>query len=84
MTSQDAIAEFSEFLYTAILWTATSPNFKFKSQVAPFPVVALQKQWKAEANSFMMAFIFAIAFALIPVTIISYLINERWYSLKHQ
>ncbi len=31
-----------------------------------------------------MAFIFGIAFSLLPVTIISYLINERRNSLKHQ
>lgn len=85
MTSQDAVGEFAQFIYTALIRTATgNSGLQFKASMAPFPVSALINQNKATAGAFTLSFIFAICFALIPVTVVSYLINERKASLKHQ
>lgn len=85
MSSQDAGPEFNHFGYEAILKTATgNANFKYNFIQAPFPVSQRQKQENKGGNSIFVAFLLSIAFAMIPVSMISYSIKEREMQLKHQ
>lgn len=77
-TSQDSAPEFNHFAYEAILKSATgNANFKYNLVQAPFPVSQKQNQENKGGNSIFVAFLLSIAFAMIPVSMISYSIKER-------
>lgn len=71
-------------MYESILKEATgNPKLKFKITTAPFPVRAYQKEYQDQANGVFTVFVVAIGFALIPASMISYIVNERVKNLKH-
>ena len=71
-------------MYESILKQATgNPNFKFKVVNAPFPVTQKLKDRAATANGIFIVFVLSIGFALIPASIISFILHEREKNLKH-
>lgn len=71
-------------MYESILRQATgNPNLKFKVTTAPFPVRDYLKNFKEQANGIFIVFVVSIGFALIPASMVSYIVSERGRNLKH-
>lgn len=71
-------------MYESILQQATgNPNLKFKVTTAPFPVTYALRQRQATANAIFIVFVVAIGFALIPASVVSFILHEREKNLKH-
>ena len=71
-------------MYEAILKAATgNPSLKFKVINSPFPVTQKLKDRAAASNGIFIVFVVGIGFALIPASIISFLLHEREKNLKH-
>lgn len=71
-------------MYEAILKAATgNPDFKFKVINQPFPVTQVLKDRAAAASGIFIVFVVAIGFALIPASIVSFILIEREKNLKH-
>ena len=71
-------------MYESILKQATgNPNLKFKVTTAPFPVRNYLKQFQKQASGVFIVFVLSIGFALIPASIVSYIVSERAKNLKH-
>jgi ATP-binding cassette, subfamily A (ABC1), member 3 len=85
ITSQDVSAAYPQFLYEAILKRALGrPNFKFRVTTTPYPITEKLRQRSASAGGIFTSFVVSIGFALIPATVISFILNEREKNLKHQ
>jgi len=83
-TSQDAPGAFPAFAYESILRLATrNQNFNLKFINSPFPVAPKIRDDEKQVSSFMIIFIVAIGFALIPASIASGILHEREANLKH-
>jgi ATP-binding cassette, subfamily A (ABC1), member 3 len=77
-------ALYPQFMYESILKQATgNPNLQFKVTTAPFPVRDHRKQFKKQANGVFIVFVVSIGFALIPASMVSYIVSERTKNLKH-
>ena len=50
----------------------------------PFPLTSRIKSVSGTANGFIAVFIFSIAFAFIPASLIVFIVKERNQSIKHQ
>jgi len=50
---------------------------------APFPVTEKLRMRQASANGIFIVFVVSIGFALIPASVISFILNEREKNLKH-
>lgn len=84
LTSQDVAAAYPQYLYEAILKQALGkPNLKYSVTTAPYPVTQKLRNRAATASGFFIAFIVSIAFALVPATVVSFILNEREKNLKH-
>ncbi|CDW85159.1 abc transporter family protein [Stylonychia lemnae] len=84
LTSQDVTAYFPQFMYESILKVALSkPNLKFKVSSHPFPVTAKLRNRSQGTNGFFIIFVVAIGFAMIPASVVTFIVNEREKSLKH-
>ena len=84
-TSQDAPAAFPNFIYEAILRKATGVNdLSFTTVNDPMPVVQIWLDNDKGNNSFVMTLIIGIAFSLIPTSLISFLLIEKFNQLVHQ
>lgn len=71
-------------MYEALLKAATgNNNLKFKVINAPFPASKQFKDRAAQVDGMFIVFVVAIGFALIPSSIISYILYERDKNLKH-
>ena len=85
VTSQDVTGLFPQYMYSAILKTATNdPNFHFHVTSVPFPIYQKYKDLEAAATSYDYVFMAAISIALIPCVMIQFILNERELQLKHQ
>ena len=71
-------------MYESILKTALDDSdFKFEVNTVPFPVFWIFSSRLDQAITFDYAFLVAIAIALIPCTMVSYILKERENQLKH-
>lgn len=85
VTSQDVTGLFPQYMYTAILRTATNdPTFTFDVTSVPFPIYQKYKDLEAAATSYDYVFMTAISIALIPCVMVQFILNERELQLKHQ
>lgn len=50
----------------------------------PFPLTERQKTLTGTANGFIASFIFSIAFAFIPASLVVFIVKERQQGIKHQ
>jgi len=84
-TSQDAQAAYASFMYEAILRKATSASsLKFTTVNDPMPIVQIFKDRENGGNAFFMGFILGIALALVPTSIVGFLLNENLTQTLHQ
>lgn len=60
------------------------PNFKLRVTTTPFPITEKLRQRSATAGGIFTSFVVSIGFALIPATVVSFILNEREKNLKHQ
>lgn len=85
ITSQDVTAIYPQYFYESLFKTALDDkDFEFQLTTAPFPVFAAFKDREASAQSLDYVFMLAIALALIPCMVVSFVLNEREKQLKHQ
>ncbi len=84
LTSQDVTAMFPQFLYEAVLKTATGvPDFTFDVTSTSFPIFDVFKQRQDAGNALDFVFMVAMAFTLIPTSMIGFILKEREDNLKH-
>ena len=83
-TSQESNVAFAQFVYEAILRRASGTDFQYTMVNDPMPVVQIFRDREKGENGVFLGFVLAIAFSLIPASIIGYLINEKMKSLVHQ
>jgi hypothetical protein len=78
ITSQDVTAIYPQYFYESLFKTALDDTeFEFQLTTAPFPVFAAFKDREASAQSLDYVFMLAIALALIPCMVVSFVLNER-------
>ena len=83
-TSQDVTAYYPQFMYESIFKTALDePDFEFTVNTVPFPIFYVFSSRIAQAESFDYCGFIGIALALIPCTMVSYILKEREQQLKH-
>ena len=83
-TSQESIVAFSHFMYQAIFKNSINSNFNYKMVNDPMPIAQIFKDRDKGNNGFFTGFVLGIAFALIPTSIIGFILNERVNALVHQ
>lgn len=77
-TSDMVTAYYPQFMYQSILKTALDkPNFEFNVNTQPFPVFWVFQSRSDQTIAFNYAIDVAIAIALIPCVMVSYILNER-------
>ena len=83
-TSQDVAGLYPQFMYEAILKTATQdPDFKFVLRSSPYPLTKVIETRIETFNSGVVIFITAVGYAVLLVGVVSYLVVERTSGLKH-
>ena len=83
-TSQDAQVAFPHFMYQAILKNIKGSSFSYKMVNDPMPIVQIYKNKNKQISGYFITFVLGIALALIPGSIIGFLLYERINSLVHQ
>ncbi|KAL4430213.1 hypothetical protein ABPG74_014772 [Tetrahymena malaccensis] len=83
--SKDTPPLFVNQMNNAILRSATkNPHKSIKVTFNPFPLPQLVKDFEDTANGIIASFIFSIAYALIPSSILIYILKEKEDHVKHQ
>jgi hypothetical protein len=83
-TSQEATVAYAQFMYEAILRYSVNANFQYTMINDPMPIVQIFKDRDKGGNGVFLGFVLGIALALIPTSIIGFILNERVTSLVHQ
>ena len=83
-TSQDAQVAFPHFMYQAIMRNEFGSSFSYTMINDPMPIVQIYKDRNKSSSGFFIIFVLGIAFALIPTSIIGFLLNEKANALVHQ
>ena len=84
MTSQDSSSFFPQFMYEAILrLDLGKPDYKFKMTISPHPIPASLSEREAAGDGINLSFMCAIGFAMIPASVISFVLIEKSTGLKH-
>ncbi|EAS01530.2 ABC transporter family protein (macronuclear) [Tetrahymena thermophila SB210] len=83
--SKDTTPLFINQMNNAILRLATNnPSKNIKITFNPFPLPYQVKGFENTANGIIASFIFSIAYALIPASLIIFTVKEREENIKHQ
>ena len=84
LTSQDAAGLYPVFAYEAILKTATrNIDFKLKFRSTPYPPTDMVRSSLKVTSTNTIVFVSAIAYSMMIVAVVSYLVVERTNGLKH-
>ena len=84
LTSQDVTAMFPQWMYEAVLKTATgNKDFEFQVTTEALPLFYVFLQRQDATNSIDFAFMIGLALTLIPVSMIGFILKEREENLKH-
>jgi hypothetical protein len=76
-TSQDAHVAFPHFIYQAILKKSIGSSFNYTMINDPMPIVKIYEEQEKGGNALFLSFVMGIGFALIPTSIIGFLLQER-------
>jgi hypothetical protein len=83
-TSQEAQVAFPHFIYQAILKKSLGATFNYTMINDPMPIVKIYLEQEKGGNAIFVGFVMGIGFALIPTSIIGFLLQERCNNLVHQ
>jgi len=84
-TSQEAKPAFAQFMYEAILRKSIGSNtLNFTAVNDPMPIVQIWEDDEKSNNTYFIGFVLGIALALVPTSIVGFLLNERNNQLLHQ
>jgi ATP-binding cassette, subfamily A (ABC1), member 3 len=83
-TSQDAIVASAHFMYQAVLKNSISNSLVYKMVNDPMPIVQIYKDRDKGGNGFFIGFVMGIALALVPTSIMMFIMSERCTQLLHQ
>jgi len=82
---RDTVPTYFQYMYQGALAVATgNPNFNFTTEVMAFPLTATAIAGAKAGSGSVVAFLFAIAFAMIPAGVVSQIVGERETNVKHQ
>ena len=82
---RDTVPIYLQYLYQAALRTASrNSNLNFSTQIEAYPLTAIAKAGSKAGSGSIVAFLFAIAFTMIPAGVASQIVNERETNVKHQ
>ena len=82
---RDTLPIYLQYLYQATIRTAAdNPNINFSTKVGAYPLTATAIAGAKAGSGSIVAFLFAIAFAMIPAGVASQIVNERETNVKHQ
>lgn len=85
MTYRDSLPMFLQTAISAILKDVTkNPNASFIVKPQGLPLTNANKTGQKAGMGSIVAFLFSIAFALIPGSVISQIVHERESKVKHQ
>ena len=62
----------------------TGSSYQFSTKGYPFPLTATAVAGAKAGSGSIVAFLFAIAFAMIPASVVSQIVGERENNVKHQ
>lgn len=83
-TSRGVVAHFPQFMYESILKVAlNNPDFEFKVRNTPYPVTHYTQSSVQTSDAGSILFMTAVAYPLMIVSVVSYLVIERTTMLKH-
>lgn len=82
ITSQDVTGLYPQFLYEAILKDAIGSDFNYTVVSSPYPLLAVNQSQASSSVAFILVFVIAIGFALLPASIIAQVLNEVNKNLK--
>lgn len=83
-TSQEAIVASAHFMYQAVLKNSINTGLVYKMVNDPMPIVQIYKDMDRGGNGFFIGFVLGISFALVPTSIMMFLMSERCTQLLHQ
>jgi ATP-binding cassette, subfamily A (ABC1), member 3 len=83
-TSQEAIVASAHFMYQAILKNSINTGLVYKMVNDPMPIVQIYKDMDRGGNGFFIGFVLGISLALVPTSIMMFLMSERCSQLLHQ
>ena len=84
-TSQDSQVAFAALMYESILRKSIGdPSLTYTTINDPMPIVQIYKDRNKGSNSFFMSFVMGIALALVPTSIVGFLLTERTDQTLHQ
>lgn len=82
---RDTAAIYTQYLYNALLRVASgNKDLQFSTKVGAYPLTATAIAGAKAGSGSIVAFLFAIAFAMIPAGVASQIVNERETNVKHQ
>jgi len=85
ISSQDSAGAFVGIFTQSVMRIATgNPNFKIKFANSPLPLSYEVRNREDAKNGNMVTNALVISFALLPASIVSFIVREREDSLKHQ
>jgi len=88
MTNQDAVGLYPQFMYEAILKSAsknvTGQELTFKVKNTPFPVTNEVRKRKDQGNAAVIIFMSSVAYGMLLTTITGHVVHERVTGIKHQ
>jgi len=73
---------YPQYLYESILKDAIGPDFNFTVVSSPYPLLAVNQSQASSSVAFILVFVIAIGFALLPASIIAQVLNEVNKNLK--
>ena len=83
-TSQDVAIAYPQFMYEAILRSATGrDHFQFKLVTNPYPIQQKYKDQEKETSVISLLFVVAVGLSLVPGLIVGGVMFERERNLKH-
>ena len=83
-TSQDVAIAYPQFMYEAILRSATGrDHFQFKLVTNPFPILQKYKDQEKETSVISLLFVISVGLSLLPGLIVGGIMYEREKNLKH-
>jgi hypothetical protein len=83
-TSQESTVASAHFMYQAILKNSINAGLVYKMVNDPMPITQIFKDRDKGGNAFFISFVLGISLALVPTSIMMFIMSERCTQLLHQ
>jgi ATP-binding cassette, subfamily A (ABC1), member 3 len=83
-TSQDSAAFYPQYMYESVLQLATgNDHLHFNVHITPWPITFKLRRQQQTASSIFAVFVLAIAFSLLPSSMIAFICHEKERNQRH-